>query len=125
MRSNVVNINETKVISVFFFFFLSNGLFEGVCTDELRDYEGSPSGTEFRAGLRSLVVDGRKPMSMRYADTSDFSTPPSFYPVFRFNCRLYVSHFFARSGFFREFIYLLGKYRQKSTKARRMSKICI
>lgn len=29
MRSNVVNINETKVISVFLFFFLSNGLFEG------------------------------------------------------------------------------------------------
>lgn len=28
MRSNVVNINETKVISVFLFF-LSNGLFEG------------------------------------------------------------------------------------------------
>lgn len=49
MRSNVVNINETKVISVFlfsFFFFLSNGLFEGVCTDELRDYEGSPGRTE-------------------------------------------------------------------------------
>lgn len=28
MRSNVVNINETKVISVFLFF-LNNGLFEG------------------------------------------------------------------------------------------------
>lgn len=43
MRSNVVNINETKVISVFLFFFFflllsSNGLFEGVCADELRDY---------------------------------------------------------------------------------------
>ena len=49
MRSNVVNINETKVISVFLFFslalslslsvlFLSNGLFEGVGGDEPRDY---------------------------------------------------------------------------------------
>lgn len=50
MRSNVVNINETKVISVFFF--LSNGLFEGVCTDELRDYERSPGGLELAVAIR-------------------------------------------------------------------------
>lgn len=62
MRSNVVNINETKVISVSFF--LSNGLFEGVCADELRDYEGSPAGTELRASLR-LLETGGPPVSAR------------------------------------------------------------
>lgn len=82
MRLNVVNINETKVISVFLFLFFK-------VTACLREFAPTsyvitkdPRRDGVTAGLRLLKADGRKRlMSMRYADAGDFSTPPLPYPI--------------------------------------------
>lgn len=95
MRSNVVNINETKVISVFLFFFLSNGLFEGEFAPRRATWLRRIS-----SGRDGACGRGSKPMSENAWCQWDTLTRAIFLHFLclrspQFNYRLYSSYFFS------------------------------